>query len=320
MIERGRFAPTPSGRLHLGSARTALAAQLAARSSGGTLVLRVEDLDTARTREGMTRAMLEDLAWIGVRFDEGPDVGPHRPYAQSQRTALYRAALEVLDAKGLVYPCACSRKEIEEAASAPHGREPVYPGTCRDQDRSSVIERARQRGRGVAWRFRVEPGWVSLHDEIAGAYAQDVAASVGDFVVFRSDGVAAYQLAVVVDDIAMEITHVVRGDDLLASTPRQLLLYQAFGAPAPRWAHVPLVVNDRGERLAKRDGALSIAELRQAGVRPERVREALLDTLCAGPSRDRWAPSEISGPPLSLSKLAERLPEIRALIAPTDDR
>lgn len=320
MIERGRFAPTPSGRLHLGSARTALAAQLAAHRAGGALVLRVEDLDATRTREGMTRAMLEDLAWLGVRFDEGPEEGPHRPYAQSQRSALYRAALEALDAQGLVYPCACSRREIEEAASAPHGQEPVYPGTCRARDRRAVIEQARERGRSVAWRFRVEPGVVALCDEIAGDFAQDVAASVGDFVVFRADGVAAYQLAVVVDDIAMEITSVVRGDDLLASTPRQLLLYRAFGATAPRWAHVPLVVNDRGQRLAKRDGALSIAELREAGVSPQRLREALLDTLRAGPTHDRWAPSEISGAPLSLGALCERLPEIRALITPADDR
>lgn len=320
MIERGRFAPTPSGRLHLGSARTALAAQLAAHSVGGALVLRVEDLDATRTRDGMTRAMLDDLEWLGVRFDEGPIEGPHRPYAQSERTALYRAALEALDERGMVYPCSCSRKEIEEAASAPHGHEPVYPGTCRGRDRSAVIAHASERGRAVAWRFRVEPGLVSLCDEVAGEYAQDVATSVGDFVVFRADGVPAYQLAVVVDDIAMEITSVVRGDDLLASTPRQILLYRAFGATTPRWAHVPLVVNDRGVRLAKRDGALSIAELRAAGVRPHRLREALLDTLCAGPRHDRWAPGEIRGAPLSLRALCERLPEIRALIAPTEGR
>lgn len=317
MIERGRFAPTPSGRLHVGSARTALAAQLDAHSVGGLLVLRVEDLDATRTREGMTRAMLDDLSWLGVRFDEGPSEGPqtHRPYFQSERTALYVAALEELDRRGLVYPCACSRKEIEGLASAPHGQEPVYPGTCQGRSREAVFAQARERKRQVAWRFRVRSGVVRVRDAIAGDYEQDVANEVGDFVVFRADGVAAYQLAVVVDDIAMEITSVVRGDDLLASTPRQLLLYEAFGAESPRWAHVPLVVNEQGQRLAKRDGALAIAELREAGVSPQRLREALLDTLSAGPTQDRWAPREIAAGPLSLGALRERLPEISGLIA-----
>jgi glutamyl-tRNA synthetase len=315
MIERGRFAPTPSGRLHIGSARTALAAALAARAAGGRFALRVEDLDGTRTREGMTRAMLEDLTWLGVRFDEGPERGPHEPYVQSARGALYLEALEVLRAQGLVYPCACSRREVEELARAPHGREPVYPGTCRDRAHDVVLAQAHERGRAAAWRFRAREGTVAMVDEIAGAYAQDVAREVGDFVVYRADGVAAYQLAVVVDDIAMEVTQVVRGEDLLASTPRQALLYEAFGARPPRWAHVGLVVNDQGQRLAKRDGALSIAALREAGVRAQALREALLDTLGAGPTQDRWTPESIARGALTLRALSERLPEIAPLIA-----
>jgi glutamyl-tRNA synthetase len=244
--------------------------------------------------------MLEDLRWLGVRFDEGPELGPHAPYFQSQRAALYRAALEQLRAAGQVYPCSCSRREVEGLAVAPHGAEPVYPGTCRSRSPEQVLEHAHRRGRTVAWRFRVEPGVVSFCDEVAGRYEQDVSQQVGDFVVFRADGVAAYQLAVVVDDIAMEITHVVRGDDLLASTPRQILLYRAFGASPPRWAHLPLVVNDHGLRLAKRDGATSIAELREGGVDPSRLRAALLDTLEAGPRRDQWRPERIGREPVTL--------------------
>lgn len=315
MIERGRFAPTPSGRLHIGSARTALAAERFARESGARFALRVEDLDATRTRAGMREAMLEDLAWLGVAFDEGPDEGPHRPYAQSERSALYREALAVLQSRGAVYPCGCSRKEVEELASAPHGHEPIYPGVCRDRDPREVLEQARARGRTVAWRFRSRGGIVAFHDEVAGRYEQDVARSVGDFVVYRADGVPAYQLAVVVDDVLMEVSQVVRGDDLLSSTPRQLLLYEALGAQPPaRWAHVSLVVNDRGQRLAKRDGSLSIAELRAAGVSAHRLRAALLDSLRDGPRESRGLPGEMGGGPLSLSALRARLPELAPLI------
>lgn len=315
MIERGRFAPTPSGRLHIGSARTALAAEAFARESGARFALRIEDLDGTRTRAGMREAMLEDLAWLGVVFDEGPVRGPHRPYAQSERTELYRAALAVLRARGAVYPCSCSRREVEELASAPHGQEPIYPGTCRDRDPDEVLAIARERGRAVAWRFRARSGTVTVHDAIAGRYEQDVARSVGDFVVYRADGVAAYQLAVVVDDVLMEVTQVVRGDDLLSSTPRQLLLYEALGArPPSRWAHVSLVVNDQGQRLAKRDGSLSIAELRAAGVSAHRLRAALLDSLREGPRESDGLPREMGGGPLSLSTLCARLPELAPLI------
>jgi glutamyl-tRNA synthetase len=316
MVERGRFAPTPSGALHLGSARTALAGALAIRARGGRFVLRVEDLDGTRTKPGAVRAMLEDLRWLGVRFDEGPAGGPHAPYFQSQRAGLYREALAVLQRAGRVYPCACSRKEIDELAAAPHGSEPVYPGTCRDRDPDEVLAFAKARGRAAAWRFRVEPGLVRVEDEVAGGFEQDLSRDVGDFVVFRADGLAAYQLAVVVDDVAMEVPHVLRGDDLLASAPRQQTLYRAFGARVPAWAHLPLVVNDSGTRLAKRDGALSIADLRALGIAADALRDALLDSLCAGPSRAEWNPDRIARGPVSLGALCELLPPLRASLTP----
>lgn len=313
MIERGRFAPTPSGRLHIGSARTALASQLAARLDGGQHVLRVEDLDAARTKPGMVDAMLEDLAWVGVEFDEGFHCRSevHRPYLQSERGALYAAALEVLRARGDAYPCACSRAEVEQSATAPHGAEPVYPGRCRDRAHGEIFDEAKRKGRSVAWRFRARGGVIGVDDEVAGRFEQDVARSVGDFVVFRADGVAAYQLAVVVDDIAMEITQVVRGVDLLASTPRQVLLYEALGAEVPRYAHVGLVVDDNGGRLAKRDAGLSIAELRDAGADPAAIRGALLRSLGAVAAHQAWRLDARAAKAVSLG-------ELRALGLPMD--
>lgn len=289
VIERGRFAPTPSGALHVGSARTALAAALAAWRTSGRFVLRVEDLDAARTARGAVEAMFEDLAWLGLDWDEGPGCGgPQMPYFQSERAGLYRAAFERLREAGRVYPCACSRKEVETASQAPHGAEALYPGTCRELAPEAVIARANERGRAVAWRFRTaNTGPVTVRDLIAGDYAQDVAREVGDFVVVRADGVAAYQLAVVVDDIAMEVTEVVRGDDLLASTPRQVLLYEALGATPPRWAHLPLVFGDDGTRLAKRHGAMGLRGLRATGTHPESLRAWILDSLGVSAPHDR---------------------------------
>ncbi len=282
MIERGRFAPTPSGALHIGSARTAVASALAAWSAGGRWCLRVEDLDVTRTVRGAVEAMLEDLRWLGLQWDEGPGAEePHAPYRQSERGELYREALSMLRRAGRVYPCACSRREVEGASTAPHGAEPVYPGTCAARDPDEVIAAARSKARQVSWRFRVDRhrSVVTVRDEVVGDFTQDVARDVGDFVVFRADGVAAYQLAVVVDDIAQEVTEVVRGDDLLASAPRQSLLYDALGARAPRWAHVPLVLGVDGERLAKRHGAMGVRELRARGHDAKTVTRAILSTL-----------------------------------------
>jgi glutamyl-tRNA synthetase len=259
---RGRFAPSPTGRIHLGTARTALVAWLRARSAGGTFVMRIEDIDGPRVKPGAAEALLDDLRWLGLDWDEGPDFGgPHGPYVQSARSDHYRAALARLRELGLVYPCTCSRKEIAELASAPHGGAgPLYPGTCREGP--SHPERP------AAWRFRMDfpPPFV---DGLRGPSPSALGA--GDFVVARADCVFAYQLAVTVDDAAMGITEVVRGDDLFDSTPRQLALFAALGAPPPDYLHVPLVLGADGERLAKRHGATSLAELREGGVSSEAV-------------------------------------------------
>lgn len=284
-VVRGRFAPTPSGELHFGNARTALLAWLQVRSAGGQFVMRVEDLDRARTVPGAMERQLSALRAIGLDWDEGPDVGgPFAPYVQSERTGLYAEAVEELRAAGRIYPCYCSRAEIARVSQAPHGpadEGPRYPGTCRNL--SDAERRAREAsGRKPALRFRVAPGVVSFVDALAGPFAQDVEAAVGDFVVQRADGIYAYQLAVVVDDVAMRISHVLRGDDLLGSTPRQLQLYEALGAPPPRFAHVGLVLGPSGERLSKRDGPVSLSALLERGVDPKRIR-AELEALSGGP-------------------------------------
>jgi len=273
MTYRGRFAPSPTGPLHLGNARTALLAWLAARAARGTLVMRVEDLDPPRVRPGLEVRILEELRWLGLSWDEGPDLGgAFGPYRQSERGDRYRAALDRLCRAGLAYPCFCSRAEVAASSQAPHGPSdegPRYPGTCRELTAAEVARRSG--ARRPAWRLRVEPGEVRFDDLVHGPCRFEPSAATGDFVVMRADGVAAYQLAVVVDDAAMEITDVVRGDDLLPSTARQLLLFGALGLQAPRYAHVPMVVGEDGERLAKRTGARSLGELREAGVAAEAV-------------------------------------------------
>ena len=275
MTVRGRFAPSPTGGLHVGNARTALLSWLHARAAGGAYVMRVEDLDFGRVRPGVMERQLDELRWLGLDWDEGPDVGgPHAPYVQSARTALYEEALRRLAERGLLFACTCSRKDIAQAASAPHAGEegPRYPGTCRGRVVDPATPGLMRHGVGqVALRLRVEPGDVAFDDLLMGRCRFDPADETGDFVVRRKDGAAAYQLAVVVDDAEMRITHVVRGADLLSSTARQLLLYDALGLPAPRFLHVPLMLGDDGERLAKRHGAVSLAELRALGISPGRV-------------------------------------------------
>jgi glutamyl-tRNA synthetase len=276
MPPRGRFAPSPTGQLHLGNARTALLAWLDARAGGGAFLLRVEDLDRARVQPGAEAQQLDELGWLGIDWDEGPDRGgPFAPYRQSERAARYDAAIDQLLRAGRAFPCACSRADVARAASAPHDDgEPRYPGTCRDADPAAVTARAAAQGRAAAIRFagRGEP--IAFHDEVHGPVAADPA-GVDDFVLRRADGTAAYQLAVVVDDAAMQVTRVVRGDDLLSSTPRQLALYRALGLAPPAFAHVPLVVTPGGERLAKRTRPASLASLRARGVAPELVVGAL---------------------------------------------
>lgn len=262
---RGRYAPSPTGSLHLGNLRTALYAWLQVRLADGQLVMRMEDLDQPRTKEGSAEEILDDLRWLGLFWDEGPDMGgPLGPYTQSERTEIYRQALQRLRDQDLVFECYCSRKDVREASSAPHGPGGVvYPGTCRQlTPEEQIHHQARHPGRNPSVRFVAPDKTISLCDAIAGDYAENVAVDVGDFVVRRSDQLFAYQLAVVIDDALMGITDVVRGDDLLASTPRQIALFETFDVDPPRFWHVPLMVDDEGERLSKRDGSASLRILR----------------------------------------------------------
>ena len=272
-LVKGRYAPSPSGDLHPGNLRTALLAWLFVRCAGGQFVLRVEDLDRPRVRQGATQHMLDDLRWLGIDWDEGPDVGgPYAPYIQSERQALYIASLRRLQEAGLLYPCYCSRAEIARAASAPHEDEgPRYPGTCRhlSEQQRREFEAA---GRRPSLRFRVDDERViTFSDLLAGRQQQHVQKVVGDFIVRRADGIFAYQFAVVVDDALMHITQVVRGVDLLASTARQILLYEALGFPVPAFAHVPLLMDREGKRLSKRLQSEGLEPLRAAGALPARV-------------------------------------------------
>ena len=262
---KGRYAPSPSGELHLGNASTALVAWLSARSRGGAFVVRIEDLDRQRSRPDLARRILEDLAWLGLDWDEGPDRGgPHGPYEQRARLPRYAEAFERLRRDGRVYPCFCSRRDVASAVHAPQapGDERPYPGTCRGMDPELAARRVAS-GERHSWRFRAD-GRASFVDRVCGPYGADAPAP-GDFVVFRADGVPAYQLAVVVDDDAMRITEVVRGADLLPSTLKQLLLLAALALDPPDYGHVPLLLGPDGVRLAKRHGAISVRELRERG-------------------------------------------------------
>ncbi len=266
----GRLAPSPTGGLHLGHARTFLLAWLAARSAGGRMVLRIEDIDSSRVRPGMAEAAMADLRWLGLDWDEGPDVGGKAgPYVQSGRLEIYRAALERLRASERVYPCTCTRAEIARAASAPHAEDegPTYPGTCAGRS-ASEADGLLAAGKSVAWRFRVPAGDVEWDDLYLGRMRLDPSRSGGDFLVGREGVGPGYQLAVTVDDAAMGITQVIRGDDLVGSTPRQTLIYRALGATPPRFGHVPLVLGPDGRRLAKRDHSIKLGSFREARLDP----------------------------------------------------
>jgi glutamyl-tRNA synthetase len=274
----GRLAPSPTGGLHLGHARTFLIAWLAARQAGGRMILRIEDLDAARTRPEARDGAIADLRWLGLDWDEGPDVGGHAaPYVQSQRSPIYDEVLERLKAIESVYPCTCTRAEIERAASAPHAEEegPSYPGTC---TRRSVSDALALSDRPFAWRFRVARGCIGWNDLFLGRMEFDPSSQGGDFVASRHGFGASYQLAVVADDARMGVNQVIRGDDLASSTPRQILLYRQLGWPEPEFGHVPLAVGADGRRLAKRDGSLKLAALREAGVDPRRLVGCLIAT------------------------------------------
>lgn len=252
-VSVGRFAPSPSGRMHLGNVFSALLAWLSVRSVGGKMVLRIEDLDPDRSKPAFADAIRQDLGWLGLDWDqESP--------CQSERTPAYRAAFEHLADKGLIYPCYCTRAQLH-AASAPHASDgkTVYSGACRDL---SEAERAAMT-RKPAWRLKCGEGEISFRDGLRGVYQENLREECGDFIIRRSDGVYAYQLAVVVDDGETGITQVVRGSDLLSSTPRQIYLYRLLGMEPPEFYHVPLLVAPDGRRLSKRDGDLDLQALRE---------------------------------------------------------
>jgi glutamyl-tRNA synthetase len=281
----GRFAPSPTGVLHLGNLRTALVAWLFARSAGSAFLLRVEDLDRTASRPEWEREQLADLAAIGIDWD-GPVM------RQSDRFAVYEATIDRLSAAGLTYPCYCSRREIREAAAAPHVHLPegAYPGTCRSL---TPAERARREeaGRPAALRLRADGAVVAFTDRLAGPHE----GVVDDFVIRRNDGAPAYNLAVVIDDAAQGVEEVVRGDDLLASTPRQIHLARLLELPVPAHAHVPLVLNQQGGRLAKRDGAVTLAEQAAAGRDPDSVRSLLARSLDLCEPGEPVTPAELVG-------------------------
>ena len=289
---RGRFAPTPSGRMHLGNALAALVAWLSARSAGGEMVMRVEDLDPRARDRGRAELLMDDLRWLGLDWDEGP-------FWQSERGALYDEAIARLTAAGLTYPCFCSRAELH-AASAPHASDgtPVYAGTCRGLSGEEVARRSAQRP--PATRLRVpaadDPaGTVGFTDLAYGPQREVLARECGDFLVRRSDGVVAYQLAVVVDDALMGVTQVVRGRDLLGSCARQTYLAGLLGWRAPEYGHVPLLVAPDGRRLSKRDRDLDLGVLRERGVRPERVVGVLAGALGLAEKGWEGAAAELVG-------------------------
>ena len=285
----GRLAPTPSGGLHLGNARTFLIAWLSARTTGSRVVLRIDDLDRARVKPGYIEQAIEDLRWLGLDWDG-------EPVFQSQRGPAYVAALQQLQTTDAVYPCVCSRREIEMALHAPHAGEEdvIYPGTCRQQPRTNH--------RPPAWRFAVTNAPVEFDDALHGHCRMDVAAQCGGFVIFRNDGIAAYQLATVVDDDFQGVTEVVRGDDLLSSTPRQILLCRALGLTPPRYLHVPLVLDAGGERMAKRRDSTRLAALRETGVPAAQVVGMLAASCGWANAGEKIVPAELL-PRFDLAKL-----------------
>lgn len=274
---RGRIAPSPTGYLHLGHARTFLIAAERARGFGGRLIFRNEDLDEERCRPEFVSAMFEDLRWVGISWDEGPDCGGvFAPYSQNERREHYLSMWKALRDRRLIYPCTCSRKDLAASISAPNDLddEPIYPGKCRPENCRTLGDAMQYEApAGVNWRFRVPDGeQIAFVDRRLRAQEYVVGRDFGDFVIWRRDDVPAYQLAVVADDHAMKISEVVRGADLLKSTARQLLLYRAMKWEAPGFYHCDLVRDEAGTRLAKRHGALSIRKLRESGCTAEAIR------------------------------------------------
>ena len=269
MNQVGRFAPSPSGRMHLGNLMCSLLAWLSAKKQGGKVVLRIEDLDKARCPKAYADQLEADLRWLGLVWDEGgSDGGKEQPYYQSQRDEIYRHYYDILEQKGLIYPCFCSRAQLH-AASAPHREDgtPIYSGRCRQLTSRQREELGLQRA--PAMRLIVPDETVVFTDGHMGEYRQNLKRECGDFVLRRGDGVFAYQLAVVVDDACMGVTQVVRGSDLLDSTPRQIYLYQQLGLTPPEFYHLPLLLDEQGRRLSKRDGDVSLEILQSRYTAPE---------------------------------------------------
>lgn len=294
---RGRFAPTPSGHIHIGNARTALVTWLSVRSKEGKLIWRLEDLDQPRNLEGAAEQAIEDLKWLGLNWDEGGGKGgPFSPYTQSERFEYYENALKKLAELDRLFPCSYSRRELENIARAPHsGQEfrKAYSPSLRPQglDQKWYTDYASKSD--FAFRFKVEPGVVRFDDGLFGSREENVAETLGDFVLKRKDSIYAYQLAVVVDDIAMDITEVVRGSDLLDSTARQIQLIEALGAEVPSYLHVPMILNSDGEKLSKRNKAIEIRELRKEGVLPEQVLGYFAHSLGLIDRRERLKPEDL---------------------------
>ncbi len=292
---RGRFAPSPTGSLHLGHARTLLLGWLQIRAAGGRFVLRIEDLDRQRCKPEAEKAQLEDLRWLGFDWDEGPDRGgPCGPYRQTERVQLYERALEALGPE--LFRCSCSRRDVREAASAPHGGELAYPGTCRSGPQRPE--------KPCSLRIRVGDERYIWDDRWRGPSGDRPCEVCGDFIVRGKDGSHVYQLACVVDDIAMGMTEVLRGEDLVQSTSRQLLLYQRLGAPPPRFTHVPLLRDDQGERLAKRRGSPTLTDLRLGGESPEELIGSLAHSLDLVDSDGPARPGDL------LEAFSDRLPQL----------
>ncbi|TWU59111.1 Glutamate--tRNA ligase 1 [Rubripirellula tenax] len=269
-LTTSRLAPSPTGAQHLGNARTYLIAHWSAMASDARMVLRIEDVDSPRVKPWASQQAIDDLAWLGITWDEGPDVGgPHAPYVQTERLELYRSALDRLIVAERVYPCVCTRKDIDDAGSAPHFEHEgaIYPGTCSRWRHGDAIPPAGQ----FCWRFRSGDRSIGFDDLVIGPQSCVPQTSLGDFAVTQKNGAPSYQLAVVVDDAAMGITEVVRGNDLVASTFRQLEIYEALGTTPPRFAHVPLVRGDDGRRLAKRHGDTRLSHYREQGIAPETI-------------------------------------------------
>jgi glutamyl-queuosine tRNA(Asp) synthetase len=307
-IIRGRLAPSPTGFIHLGNAWAFLLAWLAARSVAGQVVLRIEDIDPQRSKPHYTAALIEDLKWLGLDWDFGPD----RPasaglqlgsFEQSQRTACYTAAIARLERAGLVYPCFCTRKELRSLAGAPHVDDAgaPYPGTCRDLSPAQQAAMLAA-GRRPCLRLRCPAEPITFTDAILGDQSHTLVDCGGDFALRRSDGVVAYQLAVAVDDGLMGINQVVRGRDILSSTPRQIALMRLLGYGAPTYAHVPLLLDAEDQRLAKRHQSLSLRELRQAGASPRRIVGFLGELAGCNPGGGPAHPAELA-PRFSLANL-----------------